>query len=193
MMALIRAAVDRHRTVIMLFVLTLIAGATTLYQIPKESAPDVTIPQVYVSVVHDGISPDDADSLLYEPLETQLQGLEGLKEMTSTASFGHLSIQLDFYSNVDIDKALEDVRNKVNDAVGELPVDSKEPVIREINVALFPVMVVTLSGAVDENVLYGAADALKDKIEALPGVLEVNIQGKREQIAELIVDPCAHG
>lgn len=189
MMALIRAAVDRHRTVIMLFVLTLIAGATTLYQIPKESAPDVTIPQVYVSVVHDGISPDDADSLLYEPLETQLQGLEGLKEMTSTASFGHLSIQLDFYSNVDIDKALEDVRNKVNDAVGELPVDSKEPVIREINVALFPVMVVTLSGAVDENVLYGAADALKDKIEALPGVLEVNIQGKREQIAELIVDP----
>ena len=68
MMALIRAAVDRHRTVIMLFVLTLIAGATTLYQIPKESAPDVTIPQVYVSVVHDGISPDDADSLLYDCL-----------------------------------------------------------------------------------------------------------------------------
>lgn len=186
---LIEAAINRHRTVIMLFVLLLITGAATLYTIPKESAPDVTIPNVYVSVAHDGISPEDADTLLYEPLETQLQGLEGLKEMVSTATFGHLSIQLEFYSNVDIDDALEDVRNKVNDAVGELPSDSKEPVIKEINVALFPVMVVTVSGDVDEHILYMTADELKKRIESLPGVLEVDIKGKREQIAELIIDP----
>lgn len=186
---LIEAAINRHRTVIMLFTLLLITGAATLYTIPKESSPDVTIPNVYVSVSHDGISPEDADTLLYEPLETQLQGLEGLKEMISTATFGHLSIQLEFYSNVDIDNALEDVRNKVNDAVGELPTDSKEPVIREINVALFPVMVVTVSGDVDEHVLYMTADALKKRIESLPGVLEVDIKGKREQVAELIIDP----
>ncbi|MDF1764297.1 MAG: efflux RND transporter permease subunit, partial [Oleibacter sp.] len=121
--------------------------------------------------------------------ETQLQGLEGLKEMVSTATFGHLSIQLEFYSNVNIDQALDDVRIKVDDAKGELPLDSKEPVIKEINVALFPVMVVTLSGLVDENVLYAAATQLKDRIEALPGVLEVNIQGKREQTAEIIINP----
>ncbi|MFT6423635.1 MAG: multidrug efflux pump, partial [Thalassolituus sp.] len=186
---LIEAAINRHRTVIMLFVLLLITGAATLYSIPKESSPDVTIPNVYVSVVHDGISPEDADTLLYEPLETQLQGLEGLKEMVSTATFGHLSIQLEFYSNVNIDDALEDVRNKVNDAVGELPTDSKEPVIKEINVALFPVMVVTVSGDVDEHILYLTADELKKRIESLPGVLEVDIKGKREQVAELIIDP----
>jgi multidrug efflux pump len=186
---MIEAAINRHRTVIMLFTLLLITGSVTLMTIPKESSPDVTIPNVYVSVTHDGISPEDADSLLYEPLETQLQGLEGLKEMISTATFGHLSIQLEFYSNVNIDDALDDVRNKVNDAVGELPVDSKEPVVREINVALFPVMVVTLAGDVTENVLYFAADELKKRIESLPGVLEVNIQGKREQVAELIIDP----
>lgn len=189
MRAMIEAAINRHRTVIMLFTLLLITGSVTLMTIPKESSPDVTIPNVYVSVTHDGISPEDADSLLYEPLETQLQGLEGLKEMISTATFGHLSIQLEFYSNVNIDDALDDVRNKVNDAVGELPVDSKEPVVREINVALFPVMVVTLAGDVTENVLYFAADELKKRIESLPGVLEVNIQGKREQVAELIIDP----
>ncbi len=189
MRAMIEAAINRHRTVIMLFTLLLITGSVTLMTIPKESSPDVTIPNVYVSVTHDGISPEDADSLLYEPLETQLQGLEGLKEMISTATFGHLSIQLEFYSNVNIDDALDDVRNKVNDAVGELPVDSKEPVVREINVALFPVMVVTLAGDVNENVLYFAADELKKRIESLPGVLEVNIQGKREQVAELIIDP----
>ena len=189
MRSLIEAAINRHRTVIMLFVLMLITGTATLITIPKESSPDVTIPNVYVSVIHNGISPEDADTLLYEPLETQLQGLEGLKEMVSTATFGHLSIQLEFYSNVDIDNALEDVRNKVNDAVGELPADSEEPIVREINVALFPVMVVTVAGDVDEHVLYLAADELKKRIESLPGVLEVDIKGKREQVAELIIDP----
>ncbi|MEC8442627.1 MAG: efflux RND transporter permease subunit, partial [Pseudomonadota bacterium] len=184
----IEAAINRHRTVIMLFSLMLITGSVTLYFIPKESSPDVTIPYVYVSVTHDGISPEDADTLLYEPLETQLQGLEGMKEMTSTATFGHLSIQLEFYSNVNVDDALEDVRNKVNDAKGELPQDTNEPIVREINVALFPVMVVTVSGDVDEYLLYRSADELKKRIESLPGVLEVDVRGKREQVAELIID-----
>src|SRR5690606_2752051 len=71
----------------------------------------------------------------------------------------------------------------------ELPTDSKEPRVREINVALFPVLVVTLSGDVEESVLYAVADDLQDRIEALPGVLEASIQGKREEIAEIIVDP----
>ncbi len=189
MKKLIEAAINRHRTVIMLFVLMLITGSATLYTIPKESSPDVTIPMVYVSVTHVGISPEDADTLLYEPLETQLQGVEGMKEMISTATFGHLSIQLEFYSNVDIDKALDDVRNKVNDATGELPVDSEEPVVAEINVALFPVMVVTVAGDVDEYILYRAADELEKRIESLAGVLEVDVRGKREQVAELIIDP----
>ena len=64
----IEAAISRHRTVIMLFILLLITGAATLYTIPKESSPDVTIPNVYVSVSHDGISPEDADTLLYGDL-----------------------------------------------------------------------------------------------------------------------------
>ena len=109
--------------------------------------------------------------------------------MVSTASSGHLSITLEFYTDVNVDQALLDVRQKVDDAKGELPTDSKEPRVREINVALFPVLVVTLSGDVEESVLYAVADDLQDRIEALPGVLEASIQGKREEIAEIIVDP----
>ncbi|MDO6806944.1 efflux RND transporter permease subunit, partial [Wenyingzhuangia sp. 1_MG-2023] len=75
---------------------------------------------VYVSVAHDGISPEDADSLLYKPLERELRGLDGLKEMVSTATTGHLSIMLEFYTDVDIDQALLDVRQKVDDARSDL-------------------------------------------------------------------------
>lgn len=185
----IDAVLSRRRTVVMLFVLIMLMGTSAVISIPKESNPDITVPFVYVSVVHTGISPEDADKLIYKPLEKQLRGIDGLKEMVSTATYGHLSIQLEFYTDTDIDQALNDVRVKVDNAKGELPADTEEPVVMEINVALFPVMVVTLSGLVDENVLYIAADRLKDRIEALPGVLEVNIRGKREQIGEIIIDP----
>lgn len=183
------AAIDRNRTVLMLLALALIVGVVTMKVIPKESNPDITVPIVYVSVSHDGISPEDADSLIYKPLEKKLRGIDGLKEMTATSSFGRVTLQLEFLSDSDIDQALDDVRRKVDEAKGEFPEDSKEPVVREINVALFPVMVVTLSGLVDESVMYATAEALQTKIEAIPGVLEAEIKGKREEIAEIIIDP----
>lgn len=189
MQAIIEAALGRSRTVLMLFTLILLTGIAVLLTIPKESSPDVTVPFVYVSVAHDGIAPADADALIYKPLERELRGLDGLKEMVSTASTGHLSIVLEFYSDVDIDQALLDVRQKVDDAKGDLPADSHEPRVLEINVALFPVAVVTLSGEVSEAELYAVASDLQDRLEALPGVLEATLQGKREEIAEIVVDP----
>lgn len=189
MNSLIDASLHRSRTVLMLFCLIALVGIVTLVTIPKESNPDITVPLVYVSVNHDGISPEDADTLIYKPLEKELRALDGLKEMISTATAGHLSIQLEFYTDTDIDQALLDVRQKVDDAKGELPSDSNEPKVKEINVALFPVMVVTLSGEINESALYAVANDLQDRLEALPGVLEVEVRGKREEIAEIIVDP----
>lgn len=189
MNAIIDAALMRSRTVLMLFCLIMLIGASVLNSIPKESAPDVTVPFVYVSVTHEGISPEDGDALIYKKLEKELRGINGLKEMTSTASTSHLSILLEFYTDINIDQALLDVRQKVEDAKGELPEDSKEPRVKEINVALFPVMLVTLSGDVEESVLYAVANDLQDRVEALTGILEANIIGKREEIAEIIVDP----
>lgn len=189
MNSLIDASLNRSRTVLMLFCLFMLIGLSTLISIPKESSPDVTVPFVYVSVVHEGISAEDADTLIFKPMEKELRSIDGLKEMVSTATTSHLSIMLEFYTDIDIDKALLDVRQKVDDAKSELPDDSKEPRVKEINVALFPVMLVTLSGDIEESVLYAVADDLQDRIEALPGVLEAEIKGKREEIAEIIVDP----
>lgn len=189
MNGLIDAALQRSRTVLMLFALIMIVGTITMITIPKESNPDIQVPIVYVSVTHEGISPEDADRLIYKPLESELKSLDGLKEMVSTASQGYLSVTLEFYGDIDIDQALIDVRESVDTAKKELPSDSDEPVVKEINVALFPVMIVTLSGDVDESLLYASADRLKDAIETLPGVLSADLVGKREELAEIIVDP----
>lgn len=186
---LIDAALQRSRTVLMLFFLVMAVGTMTMISIPKESNPDIQVPIVYVSVTHEGISPEDADRLIYKPLEGELKSLDGLKEIVSTASQGHLSVMLEFYGDIDIDQALIDVRESVDTAKAELPADSDEPFVKEINVALFPVMIVTLSGDVDESLLYGSANKLQEVIESLPGVLSADIVGKREELAEIIVDP----
>ena len=190
MRALIDAAMDRTRTVILVFILLLVSGYSTYVSIPKESNPDITIPIIYVSIVHDGISPEDAERMLIRPMENELQALEGVKEMTSTASEGHASIQLEFIAGFDSKNALADVRDKVTIAKAKLPSDTEEPVIKQVSMAdEQPVITVVLSGPVPERGLVTIARELKDVIEGLKEVLEVEIGGDREDIVEIVVDP----
>jgi len=189
MQTIIDAAFNRYRSVLMVLVLLLISGSVSYCTVSKESTPDITIPQIYISITHEGISPEDSDRMLVGPVEKFLRGLNGLKEIRSTASEGHASIILEFTIDTDIDTALQDVRDKVDQAKSELPNDADEPKVNEVNLALFPVLVVALSGDIDERILFNTAENLKDKIEALPEVLEAKIQGKREEVAEIIADP----
>jgi multidrug efflux pump len=189
MHSIIDAAFSRSRTVLLLLLMILLAGGSAYLAIPKESSPDVAIPIIYVSMSHEGISPEDAERLLVKPMEKELQSIEGIKEMTATASEGHASVMLEFDAGFDADQALADVREKVDIAKTQLPADTDEPSVNEVNVALFPVINAILSGPVPERTLVALARDLKDKIEALPGVLEVDIGGDREELLEVVVDP----
>ncbi|MFT7267512.1 MAG: multidrug efflux pump [Porticoccus sp.] len=188
-MTIIDLAFSRSRTVLLGLLFVLIFGATAYQNIPKEAEPDIAIPFIYVSMRHEGISPEDAERLLVKPMEKELQSITGLKEMRSTSGEGYASVQLEFSAGFDSKKAKSDVREKVDTAKTELPDDTDEPDVIEINVALFPVLTVSLSGPVPETTLVGIARSLKDRIESLPGVLEANIGGDREAILEIIVDP----
>jgi len=188
MHAIINAAFDRNRTVLLLLIFLIGSGLVAYRSIPKESEPDVPIPIIYVSMSHDGISPEDAERLLVRPMEKELQGITGIKEMSSTASEGHASVLLEFDAGFDGDTALADVREKVDAAKSQLPAATDEPSVNEINVALFPILNISLSGPLPERTLTQIARALKDRLEALPGVLEADIAGEREEVL-IVVDP----
>ena len=189
MNAIIDAAVGRSRPVLLILALVLVAGSVAYVTIPKESDPDVAIPIIYVSIPHDGISAEDAERLLARPMEKELRSIEGLKEMTSRAEEGHATVTLEFEAGFEADQALNDVREKVDIAKAELPDDTDEPTVNEVNVALFPVIVVTLFGEVPERDLVSHARELRDKLEGLPGILEVDIAGDREDLLEVVIDP----
>jgi multidrug efflux pump len=187
--AVIEAAMGRARTVLAALVLILIAGAYAYVTVPKEAEPDIQIPVLYVNVGHEGISPADAERLLVKPLEQELRNLEGVEEMRSTSFLGGANIVLEFEAGFDVDLALADVREKVDLAKPELPEDADEPTVHEINLSLFPVLVVTLSGDLPERALLGLARDLQDDIEGISSVLKAQIAGDRDEVVEIVIDP----
>ncbi|ALG67812.1 efflux RND transporter permease subunit [Beggiatoa leptomitoformis] len=189
MNALIDAAIYNKRVVLLLLAFILISGTSAYINIPKESDPDVAIPIIYVSLSHEGISPEDAERLLVRPIEKELRTIEGVKEMTATAGEGHASVMLEFDAGFNSEQALRDVQQKVDIAKAKLPSETEEPTVNEVNVALFPILVVTLAGDVPERALLRMARQLKDAIESVPSVLEVDITGDREEVLEVIIDP----
>ncbi|MCZ4365329.1 efflux RND transporter permease subunit [Sulfitobacter dubius] len=189
MNALIDAAFSRARVVILSLVMILAVGAYAYIGIPKESSPEIPIPTLYVSTSLEGISPEDSERLLVEPLETELSAITGLKQITSNGAEGHASVQLEFEPGFDSDEALDKVREGVDRAKSDLPEDATDPVVTEINTALFPILTAILSGPVPERTLNTISEELKDAIEGLSGVLEVDVGGERTELLEVLIDP----
>ncbi len=189
MTAIVDVAIRNNRTVLLILLFILVTGATAYQNIPKESEPDIAIPMLYISMSHEGISPEDAERLLVRPMEKELRTIEGVKEMTAIAEEGHASVTLEFDAGFDSEEALRDVLQKVDIAKAELPDGSEEPSVHEINLSLFPILVITLGGDVPERTLLTLARQLEDAIEAIPEVLKVEIAGDREEVVDIIIDP----
>ena len=188
-MSLIDAGLNRSRTVIASLVLLLIAGGFAFNAIPKEAEPDISIPIIYVTLSHEGISPEDSERLLVRPMESEMRSVEGIKEIRSTSYQGGGNVLMEFEAGFDVDRALDDVREKVDLAKPELPDDADEPTVNGVNLSLFPILVVTLSGYVPERSLMRLSRELQDAIEGVPEVLEVVIGGDRDELVEIVVDP----
>ncbi|MFC6490606.1 efflux RND transporter permease subunit [Nitratireductor sp. GCM10026969] len=188
-MDIVRIAIRNARLTLSILLFFVVAGALAYQSIPKEAEPDVPIPVIYVSLAYQGISPEDSERLLLRPMETALKGLEGVKEMRSAAYEGGGFVLIEFQAGYDFSDAIDDVRANVSDARRDLPSAAEEPTVHEVNVSEFPILVVTLSGNLPERALTNAAKDLRDRIEEIPGVLEGALQGARDELVEVVIDP----
>jgi multidrug efflux pump len=182
-------AISHARLTIATLVFLLLAGLVAYVTIPKEAEPDVKIPIIYVQLSQRGISPEDSERLLLRPVETQLKSVGNVKEMRSTAFEGGGFVLLEFEAGFDSKAALADVRAKVDIAKHDLPRDVDEPQVLEVNLSLYPVLVVGLSGDVPERTLLRIARGAKNAIEQAPGVLAAELRGSRDEAVEIIIEP----
>jgi multidrug efflux pump len=190
---IIDAAINRSRTTLLIMFMVVVAGLAARSAIPIAADPHVEVPFFVVTIVHEGIAPEDAERLLVMPTEIELRKVEGVKEITAYASEGAANVMVEFDADYDLDQALLDVREAVDRTKPELPSTAEEPIVQEQSADDFPIIQVNLVGGEDvpERMLYNVAIELRDDIEAVPGVLEAELQGNREELLEAVIDPKA--
>lgn len=182
-------AVRNRATVFFALFAIIVAGTSAYVSLPRESFPDIEIPNILVYTVWPGASPTDVESQLTDELERELQGLEGIKQITSTSTESVSVVNVEFVSGVDLDFALQKVRDRVNLAKAEFPADADEPILRELNFSDVPILQVHLSGDVGPVELRRLAKAVQDEVEAIPGVLRATLVGGVEREVQVDVDP----
>jgi multidrug efflux pump len=182
-------AINHSRLTLAALAFLLVAGFIAYLTIPKESEPDVKIPIVYVQLAQRGISPEDAERLLVKPVEIKLKSVGNVKEMRATAYEGGAYVLLEFEAGFDSKSALADVRAKVDESKRDLPKDADEPTVQEVNLSLYPVIVVALSGELPERTLLRIARNAKNALEQVPGVISAELRGARDEAVEIVAEP----
>jgi CzcA family heavy metal efflux pump len=177
-----QAALKRQATVLALLVIIVIAGLYSYLTLPRESFPDITIPYVFVTTTYEGVAPQDMEKLITIPIERKLKGIDNVEEIRSTSAEGLSTVAIKFLPKVDLDDAVQKVRDKVDQAKNDLPADlPDDPVIQEVNFSDMPVIRVVLSGPFSLRRLQNLAEDLQDQIESITGVLEARISGGLER------------
>ncbi len=183
-------SVKNRTTVFFLVAIIIAAGLFCYFSLPRESAPDIPIPTVFITTTYRGGSPEDIEKLITIPIEDKLKGLSGVKEIKSVSEDSQSIISVEFETGINIDEVLPKVKDKVDLAKVDLPSDLEDdPVIEEINFSEFPIMLIGLSGDFGEKQLGKLADDLKDDIEGITGVLEAELSGKVDREIQVQIFP----
>ncbi len=183
-----KLAVNNKVTVYILVVIIVLFGIYSYTSIPKESAPSITIPNIFVSTVYFGVSPKDMENLVTQEIEKEVKGIKDVKKVTSVSQESFSLINIEFNPDVLIDDALQKVRDKVAIAKTKMPTDIEEPTITEINLSEQPMLYLNLSGNLGLASLKDIADNLSDEIEVIPGVLSADVKGGLEREVKINVD-----
>jgi CzcA family heavy metal efflux pump len=188
-MKITKAALRVRPSVYVFLLFSVVMGAVSYSSLPLEAEPDVEIPIILVNTLYPGVAPADMETLVTTILERELKDLKNVKEMSSTSSESVSSIKIEFETGVDMDDAYQKVRGKVDKAKVDLPAESEDPELVEINISEFPIMLVNLYGDYDMVRLKKLAEGLEEKIEQIDGVLNVDITGGEEREIQILLNP----
>ena len=165
----------------LLMVFIIIAGIFTLSRLRMEVFPDITIPIINVSVVYPGASPEDIEESICVKVEEQVQGINGLKRITSSSNEGYGSINIEVENGYDIDEVKDEVKSQV-DAIISFPDDAEKPTIRSFD-GQPEVITIAVHGHVDEASLLNIAEKVRDEVSELPNITQTRLGKKPREIS----------
>lgn len=180
-------AVDNRTTVFFMTFIIVVAGLAGYIMMPKEAFPEVKLPTIYVSTIYAGNSPENIEKLIARPIEKEVNGISGVKKITSSSIQDFSAIIVEFETDVDVEEALQEVKDAIDIAKKDLPSDlDTDPVANEINMAEGPIMNINLFGDHSSEEIKEYAELLKEKVEDLPQISRVELKGVDDK--EVVVD-----
>ena len=180
-------AIGHPTSVVVLTLILIVTGFVSYFRVPRESMPEIVIPNIIVTTVYVAWPPA-VETLVTEPLEDELHTIADVKTISSTSREGVSSINVEFEAGMDMTEALQGIREKVDLAKAELPSAANDPQIFEINTSRFPIMQVNVAGPYNQVRLREVAEGLQERIEQIPSVLEAQLSGGLEREVHVDVD-----
>lgn len=197
-MTLSEISIRRPVLPLVIAIVLVVFGVVGLRFLPVREYPAVDPPVVTVTTNYPGAAPAVIDSQITEPLEQQLNGIAGVRTMSSTSRDGQSQIRVEFDLSVDIDAAANDVRDKVAIARRLLPADTDPPIVEKADADASPLVFMTLRSETKSifEVAYTADTVIKERVQTIPGVSSVRIFGDKRYAMRLLLDSdrmAAHG
>jgi multidrug efflux pump subunit AcrB len=181
--------VRKHAAVFSFVVLIVIVGVMAYLGLPRESSPEIKQPYVFVTTLYPGVSAKDIENLVTRPIEEEIDGLDGIRALTSTSQQSFSFVMVEFTSDITVETAVRRVRERVDIAKTELPNDVEEPAVQELSSSSWPILVISLTHPEGLKVIDQAADRVEEELKTIKGVLEVNVAGKLDREVAIELDP----
>ena len=186
---MIRLFIEKNMAVFSLSVLIVVLGTIAYLTIPRESTPEITQPYIFITTTYTGVSASDIETLVTHKIENELEGMDGLKELSSESRANVSFIFAEFSSDVSVEEALRRTKDRVDQAVPDLPSDADQPNVREFSVSDWPMFVVVLSNPDGVEVIDQSARLMRDELQRINGVLDVEMAGSTDRELAVELDP----
>ena len=146
-----------------------------------EVFPDIAIPIINVSVIYPGSSPEDVEESICVKIEEQVQGINGIKKITSTSNEGYGSVNVEVENGYDLDEVKDEVKSKV-DGITSFPDGAEKPTVRSFE-GQPEVITIAVHGRVDEASLLSIAEGIREEVSDLPSITQTRLGKKPREIS----------
>lgn len=186
---MIKFFIEKHMVVYTFCFFILVVGVLAYISLPRESTPEIKQPIIFVQTVYPGVAARDVESLVTRPIEEEIDGLEGVTQISSSSQQGFSFITIEFAPATEVETALRRVRQRVDVARSELPVEVNDPAVQELSSSDWPKFIVVLSHPQGLQVIDEAAKNLRDRLKRIKGALNADISGNLDKEVAIELDP----
>ncbi len=173
----------------MLIMSLMVLGFYSYFKLGVDLYPKVEFPFVVVTTTLNGASPEEVESQITEKVEEAVNTISGIEELSSTSSEGMSQVFIKFVLERPVDQAAQDVRDKINTVLNDLPEGTDTPIIQKLDPDASPVLALSISAdRSSREITYTADKLIKQQLETIDGVGSVQLVGDRTREVQIFLD-----